>query len=324
MLQVTTKELFGAEQNLAHYTRPKVAFALLGDKKNPATSFRLSSIRGVNDPTEGDVLLGWLGFESEKNENLATFISCFTFNHDSLNQFRLYGKENNEEASGVSLVVNSGSFFEQNRYSLGISSGILMQKVDGFLDKNNTESNSSTVDDENKVSKLPLYRCIYLDLESDYISLASREEITFLRENQPTVKFRTYSKEIKNKQKQVKQKLVEIRNKVREINNMLKDKDREIVTHILLPLRYLVKHAAFKEEQEARIFYITSLFDSKIQINPEYNQMYLEYAQPVKSAIHKIYLSPGAEKYQDFFRRCLSENSADKIRISSNPFRSRK
>lgn len=100
------------ESKVAHYSRPSTAFSLFGDEKNnkKPSNFRLNTIRGVNDPAEGLVLGDYWeqqGIPETIHANdTATFISCFTFNRDSLNQFRLYGKENGREATGVSLVFN--------------------------------------------------------------------------------------------------------------------------------------------------------------------------------------------------------------------------
>ncbi|MFP3367231.1 hypothetical protein R0J93_26660, partial [Pseudoalteromonas sp. SIMBA_148] len=80
-------------------------------KRDLPSAFRLNTINNVNDPSEGKLLVNYLRNIQEKSfyspdfdENLHAFISCFTFNHDSLNQFRLYGKQDNKEASGLSLV----------------------------------------------------------------------------------------------------------------------------------------------------------------------------------------------------------------------------
>jgi len=105
----------GFESKVAHYSRVSTAFSLL-DSKEPS-KFRLNTIRGVNDPTEG-LVLGTYWNKQGISENIhandtATFISCFTFNHDSLNQFRLYGKEDKQEATGVSLVFNKEFFSNQ-------------------------------------------------------------------------------------------------------------------------------------------------------------------------------------------------------------------
>ena len=107
------------ELKVAHYTRPQIAFDLFGDEKNDKkpSNFRLSTIRGVNDPTEGLVLNDYWDQqgipETIHTNDTATFISCFTFNHDNLNQFRLYGKENGREATGVSLVFKKKFFIDQ-------------------------------------------------------------------------------------------------------------------------------------------------------------------------------------------------------------------
>lgn len=70
--------------------------------------------------------------------------------------------------------------------------------------------------------------------------------------------------------------------------------------------------------------YITHLHDEKIRHDWEKQQMYVEYEEPVLPHIDKIYLSPGAAKYQDFFRILLDKGENDnKVRISQNPFRNK-
>ena len=103
-----------------------------------------------------------------------------------------------------------------------------------------------------------------------------------------------------------------------------KQKILEAIRFILLPLQYLVKHIAFQEEQECRIMYITQFRDEKIHSDREKQWMYVEYEEPVAKHIDKVYLSPGAAKYQDFFRILLDQGSGkSKVRISQNPFRNK-
>ena len=103
-----------------------------------------------------------------------------------------------------------------------------------------------------------------------------------------------------------------------------KQKILEAVRFILLPLQYLVKHIAFQEEQECRIMYITQFRDEKIHSDREEQKMYVEYKEKVLPHIDKIWLSPGAAKYQDFFRILLDKGENDnKVRISQNPFRNK-
>ena len=103
------------ERKIAHYTNPNVVNLLLAGK----SKFRLNTIQNVNDPTEGKILEKFLNnselnLEEKFNDEEQAFIACFTFVHDSLNQFRLYGKSENKEASGVSLIFNKEFFNESD------------------------------------------------------------------------------------------------------------------------------------------------------------------------------------------------------------------
>ena len=117
------------ERKLAHYTSTYTSNLLIGDdkKKRSPGLFRLNTINNVNDPSEGQLLVRKLKeiksnefYPLDFNERFHAFISCFTFNHDSLNQFRLYGKENDKEASGMSLVFRK-DFFQSENFIGGIS-----------------------------------------------------------------------------------------------------------------------------------------------------------------------------------------------------------
>ena len=289
--------ILGFESKVAHYTRPQIAFDLFGDKENDKepSNFRLSTIRGVNDPTEGLVLNDYWDQqgipETIHTNDTATFISCFTFNHDNLNQFRLYGKEDGREATGVSLVFNK-EFFSNQADTLEFIAGPSTD-LSSKSEQNKSNETGKTEGDNKKqlIGKSTLYRCIYLDPETGYWTLAQRDKSTFYREH----------------------------------NEDEKQKILEAVRFILLPLQYLVKHIAFQEEQECRIMYITQFRDEKIHSNREEQKMYVEYEEHVlPQHIDKIWLSPGAAKDQDFFRILLDkEDNDDKVRISQNPFRNK-
>ena len=177
------------ESKVAHYSRASTAFSLFGDEKNDKepSHFRLSTIRGVNDPTEGLVLNDYWDQqgipETIHTNNTATFISCFTFNHDSLNQFRLYGKEDGREATGVSLVFKKNFFSDQTdtlEFIAGPSTD--PSSKSGQIKPNET---GKTESDNKKplIGKSTLYRCIYLDPETGYWTLAQRDKSTFYRED---------------------------------------------------------------------------------------------------------------------------------------------
>ena len=305
------------EKYICHYTRPSTAFSLLGYNEEPS-KLRLSTIKNVNDPTEGNILLDYFNLPNEEIA-LCSFISCFTFNHDSLNQFRLYGKENNQEASGVSLIFEKNFFGEYSEPCNFIEYGKKESLINSFSLENNSSINT---DINNKINKLPVYRCIYIDNESDYIKLAKRSEIDFYKEGGAEF-FTSYLDEINKKTDEVK-KLID---KFKEVLNSMfgNNKSNEdlynIVNYIVLPLKFLVKHAAFEDEQECRIFFITNLFDERIISNVKEKSMYLEYEPSVREHIKEIYLSIGAYQYEDFFIRCLRDSS--KVCRSRNPFRNK-
>jgi len=344
----------GFESQVAHYSRASTAFTLFGNKRNnqKPSHFRLSTIRGVNDPTEGLVLGKYWAQqgipETIHTNDTATFISCFTFNHDNLNQFRLYGKENGREATGVSLVFKKEFFSNQAdtlEFIAGPSTGLSSKSEQIKLN----ETGKTEGDNKKKlIGKSTLYRCIYLDPETEYLTLAQRDKSTFYREHNEDEdadakeKWEKYYGLISGKEEYVEKYLFgEKDNKNKSISSILKsiftedhlynkcNKDEkqkilEAIRFILLPLQYLVKHIAFQEEQECRIMYITQFRDEKIHSDREEQKMYVEYKKKILPHIDKIWLSPGAAKYQDFFRILLDkEDNDNKVRISQNPFRNK-
>ena len=336
---------------VAHYTRPSTAGKLIAGDSAKASPLRLNTVKGTNDPTEGKILYGYLhkscglpsgvlDVEQESDSQaLAAFISCFTFNHDSLNQFRLYGKEGGLEASGVSLVFGKRFFSAKDPFAIMTAA----PEREAIMTANNTieDSRPERADKttQKKLDKLPLYRCIYLDPQSGYVSIAHRDKVTFYAEawhNDKTAVHKKLCKKAEKNWKKYQAEINKLTEKVKEdlstlsedIKAVAKDAENNVLqtlVFILQPLRYLVKHAAFQEEQECRMFYISDLLeDERIHTEWENNQMYLEYAAPVRNSLDKIYLSPGAEPYADFFKRELPTLAKQGgIRRSQNPFRNK-
>ncbi|CAM3541552.1 hypothetical protein GCM10016272_10460 [Psychrobacter glaciei] len=315
------KKQLHAERKLAHYTSTEVANILL---HNPNTnSFRLNTIHNVNDPSEGKLLEGYLKNESKDGDSgvrfdgeYQTFIGCFTFNHDSLNQFRLYGKQDYKEASGVSLIFNK-DFFKENDHPDQVSFIATERSLDEEVSKE-------------KISQQPVIRCVYIDPSSQFIHLAQRNQITFYREFsdrvEADIKWIKYKKYIDKKTnefliwfeclKGTYQKAMDIvskldQSKTSEINILL---DR-----ILLPIKYLIKHIAFQEEQECRMIYITSL--DRPEVKMEFGRfLYVEYEADVKLHLDKIYIAPAATQYQPYLAKLLCDTNI-KIELSNNPYR---
>ena len=331
------------ESKIAHYSRASTAFNLFGDEKNnkKPSNFRLNTIRGVNDPTEGLVLGDYWeqqGIPETIHANdTATFISCFTFNRDSLNQFRLYGKENGREATGVSLVFNKDFFSDQSDDDPNFIAGSSTDSPNK-VEKNKSNETEKPENDNEKplLDKTVLRRCIYLDPKTGYWTLAQCDKSTFYHQyKKAEEEWGEYQDLIQERKECIEKHLFGNNNSILSILKFIfknpntysaeeKQKILEAVRFILLPLQYLVKHIAFQEEQECRIMYITQFRDEKIHSNREEQKMYVEYKEPVLPHIDNICLSPGAAKDQDFFRVLLDKGeNDDKVRISQNPFRNK-
>lgn len=335
---------------VAHYTRPSTAGKLIAGDSAKASPLRLNTVKGTNDPTEGKILYGYLhkscgllssvlDVEQESDSQaLAAFISCFTFNHDSLNQFRLYGKEGGLEASGVSLVFGKRFFSAADPFAIMTAA----PEREAFTTNNTMEDSSPAQPDkttQKKLDKLPLYRCIYLDPQSGYVSIAHRDKVTFYAEawygkktaahqdicKEAERRWKEYQTEIDRLTEKVKEDLSTLSEKIKAVAKDAENNVLQTLVFILQPLRYLVKHAAFQEEQECRMLYIGNLLEEeRIYTDWDGKQMHLEYAAPVRESLDKIYLSPGAEPYADFFKRELPHLAKQGgIRRSQNPFRNK-
>jgi len=283
------------EKCVAYYREKEVAQKLLFESNS---TFRLNAIDYSNDPSEGKTLLDFLYGEkihltNDKinNEKYEAFASCFIFDFDNLNMFRLYGKsENGKEGTGLSLVFRNTFFSKTAKMVLG----------------------SSNV---TKRDKLTLFRCIYIDPSpSTYqhiITVGRREEYLFYRDNMED-KFQEYNKKINGIIDSVRKTMKDLQTRVRKLNHT-------VVGQLLLNLRYLVKHVAFREEQECRIVKIHRINDKEIIIKDDYKHMYLEYLPEVSSHIAKICFGPKAEGIELFQSILKNKNLNIPCEKSKNP-----
>jgi tetratricopeptide (TPR) repeat protein len=273
------------ECEVAHYTSKEVSKLLILNE----SKFRQSLVTVSNDPKEGKTLLDYLfdkdmGNGSQDKTHFA-FASSFTFNHDHSNQFRLYGKENNEEFTGVSIVVDNSFFSSQLKNSV-------------FQDLNTTGE------------KQPLFRCIYIDTQTGHIeTLGQKEEYTFYREGGEGAKndLKKYRKKINKTLSDMRQNMSELKFKIQH-NNL----DSEIISRLLIYLRYLVKSVGWKTEQECRIIRIESQND-EFSKDRKTGNSYFDYLY-IQEYVTKLYFgakTSGLKSYinmlrnQDLYIECI-------------------
>jgi tetratricopeptide (TPR) repeat protein len=212
------------EMLVAHYCKKEVSQTLLF---NDDTKFRLNAINNSNDPTEGKTLLVFLygkenlPFDENVTTEYGAFATCFTFSCDNLNLFRLYGKENDKEGTGVSLVFRNNFFSKEAK----------MPRESPSIDSFDVDDDSFI---ENK--KSALFRCIYIDPDNrtkqPVVTVGRKEEYLFYRDEKET-NFGEYNKEIDGIIDRVRTEM----GKLKELANKL---EPVIVSRLLLNLRYLV------------------------------------------------------------------------------------
>ncbi len=126
---------------------------------------------------------------------------------------------------------------------------------------------------------------------SDFISL-----------NKQHFQISQYKKYINNCTLEVRENLEDLRLQIKN-NPQL---NLEIVSELLIHLRYLVKHVAFKEEQECRIIKVERLTNNKDVVKLENkSRMYIDYL-PIADNLKSVYFAPktnGFELFKDIVKR---------------------
>jgi len=300
---------FKYEKFVAHYTKAEVLNKMLSkdEDKDENKNFCLNAIRNSNDPTEGEVLLDYLFDKDGSKENCSimkssntiyrAFASCFSFNCNSLNQFRLYGKEMEQEGTGLSLVFCNKFFSKESRMPI--------------YQNDNKKEKWSEDDDEDK--KYTLFRCVYIDPKSKRKraeTVGQKEKYLFYQEADEEIADKNYEKYkyhidgiVKNINKTLEY--------LKDLIERKKGLNENVIGQLLINLRYLTKHIAFKEEQECRMVKILNINDDKVKV--ENNRMYTNYEpnvfrcnEPpfVSYRMKKIYFGPKA-KNMEFFQDIL-------------------
>jgi tetratricopeptide (TPR) repeat protein len=308
------------ENAFAHYTKLDAARKLMEGEKG----LWLGISNTMNDPSEGRTLLEWLGIEQKKgalSDDYSAFLASFSFNTDNLNQFRLYGKnKEGKEATGASIVVNK-SFFKDTLDQIIYS----MSNIE-----NPKEETINTKIEERP--QYPLFRCIYIDPKTGFVeSIGHKDSYILMNENKDDIdackdRIKEYEKKIKERKENVQTKLDKLKKAIDKYRNEIEDWDDKVVGRLLLNLRYLVKHVAFKEEQECRIIQVATLQNKdrvkqdkeKGEQDAEKERTYIEYNAMSPSTDRIIFAPMTAEKDMAVFRNWLYYNVKKKIEVEKS------
>jgi tetratricopeptide (TPR) repeat protein len=271
------------EYGLAHYTHTVAAEELL-IQHDKMSSLKLKTALLSDDPTEGTVIFDYFGLKNQaaKVRDNQAFFASFTFDPESPNLFSLYSKASKQEVSGVSLIIKN-DFFAEKTTAWNPESVVIKQE-----DGDETVEKPETAD-----LKYPLYRCIYIDPETkQIIALSHKDDYTFFR-NQPPADGKTVQKKIRQYKEKINRDLKKVQkefDRLKKIIDTTVDLEERLVCDMLINLRYLVKHVAFKDEQECRIVEVEYL-NNHDRVQLKNGEMFIETCPPAKF-VDKVCFAP--------------------------------
>ena len=279
---------------MAHYTSPHVCHILFGIDGNEIDSpMRLGSSTYMNDPSEGKPLLDLLNQQDLELENKTdgashnAFFTCFSSRVNDLNQFRLYGKEGDVEASGCCLVFNkNGDWLREADVSVPFRS--LTQKS-GQDSDGLPEAGFS----DDAYEKLPLYQVAYIAYKDEYIA---EKKCGIWLLFQEKLKFGIRLKPVGNEEWH-QFRLEKLKEALEELIGFFKDKsavsddDKEALEYI----RYLFKDFAFRDEEEFRLLVIKPIDPDEIDYCETTQSIYVPYAD-IRNLADEVILGTNYEK----------------------------
>lgn len=329
---------------MAHYTSPHVCHILFGiDGNETASPMRLGSSTYMNDPSEGKPLLDLLNQQDLELENKAdgashnAFFTCFSSRVNDLNQFRLYGKEGDVEASGCCLVFNkNGDWLEE----ADVSASFHNPSPKKTRQDSDDQPKADSPDDE--YEKLPLYQVAYIAYKDEYIAdkkceiwLSAPNKAFDLHQNLAkknlgsSIRF-TLNTNISRFGIRLKPvgnedwhqfRLGKLKEALEELIGFFKDKstvsdeDKETLEYI----RYLFKDFAFRDEEEFRLLVIKPIDSEEIEYCETTQSVYVPYADIRNRADEVIlgtnYEKTGNQRKAEVFRYQMKQKCPD-VKVS--------
>ena len=291
------------DKPLAHYTSPTVCEKLLGIGQKEANQenivagkMRMNSSAYMNDPYEGKSLYDLLGIQEPDLENLSesspynAFFSCFSSRVNDLNQFRLYGKVGNVEASGCCLVFNRrGNWIREPDLDASFRR---LNDQDGFTGSVVKETTA-----QRPSENLPLYQIAYIFYRDEYTQ-DKEYDVMFDNPN-----FGVRLKPISDNQDWHEVRKAQFQTALIGLCDYFKDtkQNREEFQEnkaALEYIRYLFKDHAFRDEEEFRLLQIEEIGSDKVQYCPETNTAFLEYGN-VCTKLDEVILGTNYERTDD-------------------------
>lgn len=260
---------------ISHYT----SFEILKKLIEENNKIRITNISNANDPKEGKILedifnKNGLNLNIKNDENLITLQTSFSRNKDALTMFRLYGKNENKEATGICLVIDK-KYFNDNYLSPVIEVNLDNQKQEEKKGNENYKNAKEII--QKRLGIKNLYWVIYYNEEKNQLVFNPTKS----KYSSVIIDLNTINKNKKNINKiedLINCIFHNIINSAKEIdkieNKNLKD---EIFSNLFENIRYIIKHEAFFEEQELRMLITTNYKNENINIEEDKKRLYINY-----------------------------------------------
>lgn len=271
----TLKREFTYNIEIAHYTSLNTLLKLIKEDNK----IRITNISNANDPKEGKILENILNknkldIKIKNDENLITLQTSFSRNKDALTMFRLYGKNENKEATGICLVIDK-KYFNDNYLSPVIELNLDNQKQEEKKGNENYKKAKEII--QKRLGRKNLYWVIYYNEEKNQLVFNPTKS----KYSSVIIDLNTINKNKKNINKiedLINCIFHNIINSAKEIdkieNKNLKD---EIFSNLFENIRYIIKHEAFFEEQELRMLITTNYKNENINIEEDKKRLYINY-----------------------------------------------
>lgn len=271
----TLKREFTYNIEIAHYTSLNILLKLIKEDNK----IRITNISNANDPKEGKILENILNknkldIKIKNDEDLITLQTSLSRNKDALTMFRLYGKNENKEATGICLVIDK-KYFNDNYLSPVIELNLDNQKQEEKKGNENYKKAKEII--QKRFERKNLYWVIYYNEEKNQLVFNPTKS----KYSSVIIDLNTINKNKKNINKiedLINCIFHNIINSAKEIdkieNKNLKD---EIFSNLFENIRYIIKHEAFFEEQELRMLITTNYKNENINIEEDKKRLYINY-----------------------------------------------
>ncbi|MEI0549707.1 hypothetical protein R4K89_05260 [Brachyspira intermedia] len=245
----------------------------------------------------------------ENDEKALTLQTSYSRNKDSLTMFRLYGKKENKEATGVCLVLDNKYF--NNSYTSPYSYELKLK-----IENNKIEMNEKTNKEKFQENKRNLYWVLYYnEKENQLIYNKEKSKYAF-------AKIFYYTKEIKKQIEDPKN------------NENYKNIKNQLYSYLFENIKYIIKHEAFFEEQELRMLVTNDYKSDEILIDNDNKKLYIDYIKlfdEKSNYIKEIIIGSKVENNEavaEYIRKVLHSKNTEmnklddiKVSISEAPLR---